>query len=358
MTGNPGRVRQADIAAATGVSPATVCAVLTGRTQGIHVGAATRQRVLNAARRMDYRPNAAARRLRLGQSHVVGLVVDDLALPFLATLTQVIVSELRAAGYDCLLMDQACAASAGVFAGHCRQTRHEGKVDAFVLVGASRGLSDDDIRAMTREGIPIALVERRIADGSVPSVTVDNQAGGRMAVEHLAALGRRRIAMIAGPAGNAMADDRTRGARAAARVAGIPMPRAAGARGDWSLESGHDAMLRLLPYAPDAVFAANDMMAIGAMAALDEAGLVIPDQVAVVGFDDSPPAGFCRPPLTTIRQPPDLLGRAAVQLVLNAMGRREAATPMAPILPALVVRRSTQPNPTARAVSTRRKSRT
>jgi LacI family transcriptional regulator len=148
--------------------------------------------------------------------------------------------------------------------------------------------------------------------------------------------------LIAGPEGNAMSDDRVAGVCESARAAGTPVPPSRIVHGDWGLESGRRAMEQLLTCRPDAVFAANDMMAMGAMAAIHTAGLRIPEDVAVVGYDDVPPASFCRPTLSSIRQDPEVIGRCAVKLVLFRLGcrNRQARTP--PLQPALVVRESSR----------------
>jgi LacI family transcriptional regulator len=341
MSKREGRATQARIAKDAGVSIGTVSAVLNQRTSGIYFSDATRIRVLSSAKRLGYRAHAAARQLRVGRSQVIGLVVDDLALPFLATVVQAIMAELREADYDCLLIDLGRDHTPGAAVERCRHVYQDGKVDAILLAGATRPLSDEDIRTLAGERIPVVLVERRMEGDSIPSVAVDNRAGGRIAVAHLIATGRRRIALISGPADNAMSADRVAGACEAASDAGVPIQPSRIVAGDWGLESGRKTMELLLPSSPDAVFAANDMMAIGAMSALADVGVRTPEDVAVIGYDDTPLAGFCRPPLSSVRQAPDIIGSAAVQLVLGTLGRSTAQPALAPLQPVLVVRKST-----------------
>jgi LacI family transcriptional regulator len=336
------RVTQAHIAAKAGVSIGTVSAVLNGRTSGIFYSDGTRDRVLEAARRLGYRVHAVARQLRMGCSKVIGLAVDDLSLPFLAMVVQNVVSGLREAGYDCLLLDLGGCRGKDAALKHLRHMFQEGKVDAFLLAGATETLSDGDIGALMDDRVPVVLVERHVKGRPVPSVVVDNRVGGRLAAEHLLQGGRRRMALIAGPKGNAMSDDRVAGACEAARAAGAPVPPARIVRGDWGLESGRRAMEQLLGGKPEAVFAANDMMAMGAMAAIHSAGLRIPEDVAVVGYDDVPPASFCRPTLSSIRQDPEVIGRCAVELVLFRLGCRAKQSATPPLQPALVVRESSR----------------
>jgi LacI family transcriptional regulator len=335
-----GRVTQADIAAETGVSRAAVCAVLTGRTQGIHVGASTRERILAVARRLGYRTHAAARQLRLGRSRVVGLVADDLTLPFLGAVVQSVVTELRKDDYSCLLIELGRASAAGAVGEWCRQAYSCGKVDAILLAGATGQVGDDELRSLVSDRIPVVLVERRMTDGSIPSVAVDNVLGGRLAAGHLLGERCRSIGLIGGPADNAMSKDRLDGARAACRAAGVALPAARIAKGDWSLESGRAAMERLLKRTPglEGVFAANDLMAIGAMAALRDRVCRVPQDVAVVGYDDTPLARYVHPELTSVRQPAEAMGRNAARLVLAALGCHVA--PIETLIPELVVRAS------------------
>ncbi|MFW5696270.1 MAG: LacI family DNA-binding transcriptional regulator, partial [Phototrophicaceae bacterium] len=170
----------------------------------------------------------------------------------------------------------------------------------------------------------------------------DNVAGGRMATEHLVKLGYRRIATIASQQ-NPAGDDRYLGYRQVLEAYGIPFDESLVAFGDYTLDSGYNAMQQLMPAQPDAVFAASDMMALGAMRAVEEAHLIVPYDVAVVGYDDLPPAVQTRPALTTVRQPIEKLGNLAVEMLIeNIQDKGKALAPRQIILPCeLVVRAST-----------------
>lgn len=336
------RVTQAQIAVEAGVSVPTVSAVLNKRTEGIYFSVETRDRVLATAERLGYRVNAAARQLRLGRSQVVGLAVDDLSLPFLAAVVQAAVAELRRADYDCLLIHLADGDKCLSAVERCRRLQQAGRIDALLLAGSTQPLADTDIAALSQGGLSAVLVERRLPTDNIPSVAVDNVLGGRLAAGHLLEIGRRRPALIGGPADNAMSRDRLDGACFAYCEAAAVVPKMRQAEGDWSLESGHAAMTRLLKQSPDldAVFAANDLMAIGALAALRVVGRLVPDQVAVVGYDDAPLAMYVQPALTSVRQPAAAMGRNAARLVLGGFGHAVGA--QEPLIPELIVRHSTR----------------
>ena len=336
------RVTQAQIAAEAGVSVPTVSAVLNQRTEGIYFSDKTRDRVLATAQRLGYRANAAARQLRLGRSQVVGLAVDDLSLPFLAAVVQAAVAEFRAADHDCLLVNLRPGGDTLSALERCVRLHETNRVDAILLAGATRSMTDEDICTLMRRKIPTVLVERRLPGKKVPSVAVDNRAGGGLAMEHLLRLGRRNPAMICGPSENAMSSDRRDGARIACKNAEVSLPGERIVSGDWGFESGRIAMNQILTQTPevDAVFAANDLMAIGAMSALRIAGRRIPEDVAVIGYDDVPLAAFSFPALSSIRQPATAMGQQAARLVLQALDQTANTEPEAVVYPELVVRAS------------------
>ena len=182
---------------------------------------------------------------------------------------------------------------------------------------------DDPLpRQLERAGVQTVLIGRPLGRSALPYVDADNRGGGRQAVEHLIGIGRRTIATIAGPANMCAGIDRLEGYRDALEGAGLPIRKNLVGEGDFFEESGHREMKRLLARRPDidAVFAASDLMAIGAIRALREAGRKVPDDVAVVGFDDAPIAALTLPQLTTIRQPLDTMTTVAADLLVNRLG--------------------------------------
>lgn len=332
------RPTSADVAALAGVSRTTVSFVLNGRDVGI--SAATRQRVLDAARQLGYHPNAPARQLAAGRSHTIGLVLrrspEQVAGDsFLAEVIRGLNGAARSAGYRVIVetLD-----SDGETYGELIRSR---RADGLVISGPRTG--EPELESLAREGVPVVL-QGSLPGVDLPSVDVDNRAGAQRAVEHLLALGHRRVGMITNaPLGYTSARERLDGYEAALRGAGIePNP-------DWVVEGGFDApsgnraMERLLArLEPDAVFVASDVVALGAITALRHARRRVPDDVSLVGFDDIPLAAYLDPPLTTVRLPAYELGHAVGRALLDRIA--VPAVPTRTLLPTeLVVRASTAP---------------
>ncbi|GAB2824696.1 LacI family DNA-binding transcriptional regulator [Actinoallomurus bryophytorum] len=302
------------VAARAGVSRATVSRVVNGAT---NVKPGVRAAVIQAVEELGYIPNSAARSLVTQRTDSIALVVseppsrvfsDD---PFFSAAIRAVSQELEAADRQVLLM------LASSPAGHARVERYVagGHVDGVILL--SMHGADPLPATLGRSRVPMVSHGRPVSSLPVPYCDCDNHGGARDAVEHLIGLGRRRIATIGGPPDMTAAQDRLDGYRAALADAGrAPLV----ATGDFTRESGAAAMRLLLAEDPgiDAVFAASDLMAIGALGALRSAGRRVPDDVAVAGFDDIGLARFSEPPLTTVRQPVVEVAACIVQMLLAA----------------------------------------
>jgi LacI family transcriptional regulator len=288
-------------------------------------------------RELDYVPSAAARTLVRRRSELIGVVVNtgehpDLKHPFFQDVLVGLKHALDEREYDLLLLSSGRAFLRRALQHH---------VDGLVLMGVDR--ASPDLHSLLGRGLPAVAVDLDVRGARAGFVTSDNVAGARAAVGHLAALGHERIATITGLEHTRPGADRLAGYRAELRARRLPRRAAFVRRGDFYPESGYDAMRRLLalPESPTAVFAASDEMAIGALSALHEAGVSVPDEISVVGFDDVQAAALVRPPLTTIRQDKAALGAAAAEAIL-ALAESEDAVPPALVLPVeLVVRGST-----------------
>lgn len=306
-----------DVAHEAGVTVGTVSAVLRGSRDRNFYSTETRERVQAVVARLGYRVNHSARSLREGRTRTVGVMLDDITLPFLAALIHSAGTALEVHGYSIMLCS---VAAAGAARDSLLQVFARGHVDSFMLAGALTCLSDEDLLDIHRRGHHIVLLEREAPDPAIPAVGVDNTAGGQLAAQRLLQRGCRRLVILGGPAGNPMALQRREGALTTCRKAGLPASDTVILEtGGWTTELGYAAMRTHLAAGgrPDAVFACNDLLAWGAMRALWEQGLAIPDAVAVIGFDDSPMAAFAEPPLTTIRQPADRMGQAAAKLLVS-----------------------------------------
>ena len=336
MSDRPATLR--DVAAAARVHPATASRALNPETR-ILVSEDTARRVTAAAAKLGYRPNPVARSLRTRRSHTVGVLIPDLNNPLFPPIVRGLEDKLAAAGYVALIGNT--DADAGRERLLFEQMRAR-QVDGFVL--ATVTLHDRLLAEVASADLPVVLMNRLSQDYSFPSVSVDNEQGGRMAVSHLARLGHTRIAHIAGPQEASTGLHRLRGFKEGMAAHGLEASEhliAYAAR--YTVEEGARCARELL--AADggftAVAAANDMLAVGCYAALDEAGLQCPDDISVIGFNDMPFIDRLRPPLSTVRFPHYQLGTEAAQLLLERIGVRDAPVKILYLAPELVVRGST-----------------
>ena len=327
------------MAAKAGVSRTTVSFVLNDRP-GANISPSTRERVLLAAAELGYHPHAPARILAGGKSHTLGFVLRQSAEQVagdaaLAETLRGLATAARAAGFR--VMVEPLDPVDGSYEALLR-AQH---VDGLVLSGPR--IDDEGLVELARDGFPIVL-QGSLPGLDVASVDIDNVSGARRAVEHLIGLGRRRIACITNaPLAYTAAQERRDGYRAALEAAGIEYDPQFVAEAAFDAGSGHRAMADLLKRASfDAVFVASDVVAFGAIAAIREAGLLVPADISVVGFDDIALAGFFDPPLTTVRLPAFDLGVAAGTALLDRIAGR--SLPDRTLLPTeLIVRSSTAP---------------
>jgi DNA-binding LacI/PurR family transcriptional regulator len=304
-----------EVAREAGVSRATVSRVVNGSPK---VSVEIRRSVERAIDRLGYVPNQAARSLVTRRSDSVGVIIPEptgrlFADPFFPRLLRGISGELRGRGLQLILiMPESPEDELGV-----ERYLAAGHVDGVLLVSLH---GDDPLLARLLErDIPVVVGARPPRGAAVRYVDVDNREGGRSAVEHLLERGRQIIATIAGPADMSPGVDRLAGYRDALTDAGHEVDPSLIEVGDFTQEGGAAAMSRLLAARPDldAVFAASDLMAAGALTVLAASGRRVPQDVAVVGFDDSPIATSTRPTLTSVRQPIEEMGREMARLLVD-----------------------------------------
>lgn len=300
----------------------------------------TRQRVQRIIQELNYHPNAAARGLAAGRTRILGLVIPMgvaavFSDPYHPVVIQGVASACNTHGYSVMLW----LAEPEYERRTISQILHNGLIDGVIL--ASTLIEDPLLESLFESHLPFVLVGRHPTNSRVNYVDVDNRNGAREMVTHLLQLGRRCIAAITGPRTMIAGIDRADGYKAALQERGIlPDPNLMEA-GDFTEDSGYAAMQRLLPRKPDAVFAASDMMALGAIRAIREAGLRVPEDIAVAGFDDVPLAARSDPPLTTIRQPIHRTGVVAAETVIDLI-ENPSPQPHRIVLPTeLVLRAST-----------------
>jgi LacI family transcriptional regulator len=335
MPDRPATLR--DVAAAARVHPATASRALNPETR-ILVSEDTARRVAAAAARLGYRPNPVARSLRTRRSHTVGVLIPDLNNPLFPPIVRGLEDKLAAAGYVALIGNTDADASRERLIFEQMRARH---VDGFVLATAT--LHDRLLAEVAAADLPVVLMNRLSQDYSFPSVSVDNEQGARMAISHLARLGHTRIAHIAGPQEASTGVSRLRGFREGMAAHGLEVTEdLITYAGRYTVEEGARCVRELLTVQGGftAVAAANDMLAVGCYAALDEAGLQCPDDISVIGFNDMPFIDRLRPPLTSVRFPHYQLGTEAAQLLLERIGAREGPVKILYLAPELVVRKS------------------
>lgn len=329
---------QDDVARLAEVSQATVSYVVNGST-AVSVPSDTRRRILDAAHELGYVPNSAARTLRTRKTMTIAGIIPDITNPFYPWFERGIQDVVAAHGYDLLTYNTD---------GHAENERkalrvaRQGRVDGLVFMAFHVG--PDDLRPLVDDGVGVIMLGGSDAvwgPAGVDSLSIDNVRSAEAAVEHLLAQGHTRIAMISGVAGTPPREYRVQGYLRALAAHDVPAEEHLIRTGEFTEEGGYEgtvALLRLSPR-PTAIFAANDLMAIGALRALREAGVAVPDEMAVVGFDDIPAAAHVHPALTTIAQFPLALGRSAAEMLFDRLLGRTTGRGLHREMPFELVRR-------------------
>jgi LacI family transcriptional regulator len=332
----PGRATIRDIAKLAGVSVATVSRVLNDRPD---VAPETREAVLRHIRAHNFTTNRSARALSVGRTGLVGFTIP-----------------MVQGGYFTSIMSGATEAlwEEDMRAVLC-PTLHEHDREVTLVDRLMRGATDgaivllpeessEELKELQADGYPFVVVDpRRPLDDGIPAVSANHWAGAKEATDHLLALGHRRIAALTGRRGWAATEDRLSGYHTALAGAGVlPAPELV-VEGDWLLEGGRalTAALLDLPHPPTAIFAFNDNMAVGALFAAKQRGLRVPEDVSIVGFDDTEQATIVTPALTTVRQPLEEMGRMAVSLLTRLIERQRVEALRIELATKLVVRDST-----------------
>lgn len=329
--------RLAEVAHKVGVSEATVSRVLNDKPG---VSEATRQAVLTALDVLGYeRPT----KLRGERARLVGLVLPELTNPIFPALAEIIGGGLTQSGYTPLLCTQSAG---GITESDYVDLLLQQQVSGVIFLGGNYSQIDaphEHYERLTRVNLPTVLVNARMDDLAFATVSTDDTAAAEQAVRHLHQLGHRRIGMLLGPADHVPSERKLAGARHVLAELGSPLEDALVVRGLYTLESGQAGATRLFAAGATALVCASDLLALGAIRAARRAGRRVPDDVSVVGFDDSPLMSCTEPPLTTVRQPIDAMGRTAIELLLAQIQRGEHNAVELLFEPELVLRASTAP---------------
>jgi LacI family transcriptional regulator len=322
-----------DVAQHAQVSAATVSRVVNGLAS---VDPVLAERVRTAMRELDYRPNAVARNLRRSRTSLWAVIISDIGNPFFTSMVRGVEDVAQGAGYSVVL---------------CNSDEDQAKEGRYVTAALAEQMAGviispsgraTHVNRLLHAGIPVVVIDRQLPDIAVDTVLVDNEHGAELAVNHLVESGYRRIACITGPRGVATAALRLRGYQRALRSHKLATSSSLIRHSDFREAGGYQAMASLLDQGaePDAVFAGNNLMTVGAVECLVDREVAVPAQVGVVGFDDIPWAHLVRPPLTTVAQPTYDLGRTAALLLTERITDPARPTSLATLRTQLRVRAS------------------
>jgi LacI family transcriptional regulator len=325
-----------EVAQKAGVSYATVSHVINNTR---FVAPETRARVMSALSTLNYRPNALARSLRQGKTHTIGLILPDSSNPYFAEISRSIEAEAFKLGNSLILCNTERDCEREQFYVEVLKQK---QVDGIIFVAA--GDEVDSLNLLAGEEMPVVLVDRSLPQVELDAVLTDNQQGGYIATRHLIELGHRRIACIAGPSNITPSAERIIGYRKALEEIGIGYDETIVLRGDYHPNSGLQLTNYLLSMRPrpTAIFALNDLMALGALRAAAEAGCSVPRDLAIIGFDDIEFACYTNPPLSTIAQPKQEMGVQAVNMLASRIANPTLPPRRSILQPQLIVRDSTR----------------
>lgn len=336
-----------DIARKAGISVSTVSRVLNHKTAKYRISKGTEALVLKVAKELSYQPNQLARGLRLKKTHTIGLVAPDLSNPFFAYVIKSIQNIAHGLGYSLIVCDT--DESLAVEIEHLHLLRSKG-VDGLIIMPV--GQKHHHLAALLAEGLPMVLLDRCFSELNADAVMVDNYSGALEATEHLIRHGHSRIAIIKGLAHTFTNNGRVQGYKDALIRHGLAVDESLIVGRDFGKENGYieTKLLLKMPSPPTAIFAASDLITLGALQAIFERGWRIPEDISLVAFDDMDFAPFLMSPLTAVAQPKEVMGEIAVKLLVQQFkekGDREANRIV--LKPKLIVRDSVrliaQPQP-------------
>lgn len=324
-----------EVAKKAGVSSASVSHVINNTR---FVAKETRERVLAAMVALNYHHNDLAQSLRSGKTHMIGLIIPDSANPFFAEIGKDIEVTAFQLGYSVILCNTEQDAGREEFYVDVLSKK---QVDGIIFTAT--GDQTSALQFLLDKQIPVVLINRDLENVDVDAVLIDDLQGGYLATQHLIDLGHRRIACIAGPSTITPSGDRLTGYQKALASAGIPYDGSLVVRGDYHPGSGYQITSDWLRRSdrPSAIFCANDLMAVGALGAAAQAGIRVPENLSVVGYDDIELASYSTPPLTTIAQPKSKIGSLAARFLTERIADKACPTRRVSLPVELIIRSST-----------------
>ncbi len=340
-----------DVAKESGFSSTTVSIVLNNAPLARYIPPATKKKIERAAQKLGYRPNQFARSLRSKRSHTVGVMVFDMTDPFCTMILRGIENTLYQASYLPILTD---VHNEGSRFERYLEMLLDRRIEALIVIANWVFLDINLLADLEKSSIPTAMIGCELKTDSISSVIVDNEVGGHLALEHLHSLGHRKIAIIRGPKTLTDSSPRWRGIRSFAKQSGleldsrliVDMPESSDPLSSFELgfKLTEDLLRQRRTFT--ALLAFDDMSAFGAIRALNRAGVRVPEQCSVIGFDDVATSAIYTPSLTTVRQPMETMGASAVGVVLDGINavleKREVTPTHRKVAPELVVRESTR----------------
>lgn len=328
-----------DVAKKAGYSISTVSLVLNNKN--VSISQSTRDKVLAAVKALDYRPNQLAVSMVTKKTNVIGLIIPDNSNMFFADLSKAIEVAAHKAGYNLIYGNS--SNDSGHDIEYMRMFTDR-QVDGIIFAKSASICAEDDIRAMQfiRESkIPFVSVDRELRGNNIRSVLLDNRRGGYLATRHLLELGHRKIGCVTGPLDLMSSHERLEGYRDALAEYGVPYKEELIAEGDFQMAGSEKPVLQLLRQNVTGIFSFNDMMAYSIYQVMARRSLRIPQDISLVGFDDLWLSDFLQPPLTTVHQPVEEIGRKAVAALVSAMNGEDAGQQNSVLMPTLHVRAST-----------------
>ena len=339
------RPTQVDVARLAGVSRATVSYVLNGQTEGrVPISEETRQRVLEAIEELGYEPDARAQALRSGNTNTIALIIPDLRNPHFCELATGIEEAARASGYHLLLSSTTLndEYAVEIFKDLSRR-RFDGLIlgSSFILKSKEAQATLEQVR---KRGLPIVELSENYG---VDSVGTDYRDATEEVMSYLLSLGHRRIGLIYGIGGHELAEDRRQPYRAALEIAGIPIDETLIVECGPTIEDGYQAAKKLikLPSRPTAIISINDLLSVGAVRAAVDAGLRVPNDLSLVGYDNIPMSNYLVPRLTTVTKDAHASGKKAFELLMMRMQNSDLPRQKIHTPARLIIRESTGPAP-------------
>ena len=309
-----------DLAEVLGLSITTVSRVLNGKAKRYRIRAETQERVLQAAREYNYVPNKLARGLKMSRTDTLGLIIPDISNPFFADIAQSIEKEARLHGYSLILGD---SGDDQMVETDLIRLLLSHKVDGIII--APVGIDYKQIIQTYNSGMPLVVIDRCFPEIGLPFITSDNYQGGNDAVNYLIAMGHRKIACIQGIPKSRPTVERVRGYKDALRGHSIPIDDSLIVGDNYTIENGYKQtrILFSMEDPPTAIFALSNLIGLGAMKAVDEMGLKIPDNISLISFDEQPYSAFLATPMTTVDQKKSEIGQLAVNVLTKYIDNKD-----------------------------------